>query len=967
MNKSNFSIIDEYLSYVKLYENKYDKYLVLLAVGSFYEVYSILQDDPKLKEVCELLNLLMTRKNKSIQKVSKSNPHMAGIPCCSLQKYLDILIENNYTVIVYDQEDTDGKKKCRKLNKIYSIGTHINCEKEGKSENVILSIYRETIKENNICGISTINLATGYVNVLEIYNVNDITKLIEDLNKILIIHKPKEIIYSYNNNDTTIDYIYKLLCNNNSIYHHNKEINKEYTKISYQNNFLKNVYKNYNMGFLTPIEYLDMEKYKYSTISLIILLNFAYNYDNMIIEHINKPNIITDNNVLNLHNNALEQLNVVSLNNAPTTYKYNSLFDVVNKNSTKLGTRLLKKILSEPITDINELNTRYNLVEELIKKEKYKKYDNELKNIIDIEKYHKSLGIFKLNPYQYGRLNLSYISILNIINISKSEFKHYFDYNILNEYENYYNEYKKYFNIENLEVYSFNNKNSTILNIFNNGILQDVDDMIEKIQIEKNKLETLTNELSNLIQDSKFQIEIKCTDTSGYFLILTKTRATKLKKIIDSNNTHQDLIFENKIKASTYITSKSIKEISKNIIIYESKLYDIMKEMYYNITDLLYKKYYNVITYLNHFISYIDVFNSFAKVSFLNNYSKPIIAALSINSENSYMDIKNIRHPIIELLSTSTEYVTNNISINVDTSGILLYGVNASGKSSIMRALGLNLILAQIGCYTATTEFKYYPYNSIFTRLDKLDNLFKGYSSYEVEIMELKNILKYSDKHSLVLGDELLSSTESVSAISIISATINNFLNKNICFLFASHLFEIVEYIDQNVKNKLYIGHLKTEYDNKNKCFIYNRKLQNGMPNLNYGILVAQSIIDSKDIVASALSIQNKIINNNKSLLNTKKSTYNKDLYINECYLCKDLNILKKIENEVLETHHIIFQSEFKDNKCIIEEKKHIKKNKLSNLVTLCSHHHDLIHNDTIKINGWVQTTNGIKLDYIIN
>ena len=63
----------------------------------------------------------MTRKNKTIQKISKSNPHMAGIPCCSLQKYLDILIENNYTVIVYDQEDTDGKKKCRKLNKIYSM------------------------------------------------------------------------------------------------------------------------------------------------------------------------------------------------------------------------------------------------------------------------------------------------------------------------------------------------------------------------------------------------------------------------------------------------------------------------------------------------------------------------------------------------------------------------------------------------------------------------------------------------------------------------------------------------------------------------------------------------------------------------------------------------------------------------------------------------------------------------------
>ena len=188
----------------------------------------------------------------------------------------------------------------------------------------------------------------------------------------------------------------------------------------------------------------------------------------MIIENINKPNIITNKNILNLHNNALEQLNIFSITN---NYKYNSLFDVINKNSTKLGIRLLKKILSEPITDIEELNIRYDLVDKLMHNDIYKKYDNELKNIIDIEKYHKSLGIFKLQPYQYGRLNASYKSISNIINMSKIEFKKYFDYELLKEYENYYDEYKKYFNIDNLELYSFNNKNTTIMiNFFKNHI-----------------------------------------------------------------------------------------------------------------------------------------------------------------------------------------------------------------------------------------------------------------------------------------------------------------------------------------------------------------------------------------------------------------------------------------------------------------------------------------------------------------
>lgn len=961
MNKINFSIIDEYLSYNDLYKDQYKNYIVLLQVGSFYEMYSIIQDDPKLKEVCELLNLLLTRKNKTIQNISKNNPHMAGIPCCSLQKYLDILIENNYTVIVYDQEDLDGKKKCRKLNKIYSIGTYINCEKDSKTENIILSIYRETIKENNICGISTINLSTGDVNVLEIYNENDITKLLEDLNKIIIIHKPKEIIYTYNNKEINQkDCVYNILYNKNSIFHYNKDINKDYMRISYQNDFLKNVYKNYNMGFLSSIEYLDMEKYRYSIISLIILLNFAYKYDNMIIENINKPNIITHKNILNLHNNALEQLNIFSISN---NYKYNSLFDVINKNLTKLGIRLLKKILSEPITNINELNIRYDLVDKLINNDIYKKYDNELKNIIDIEKYHKSLGIFKLQPYQYGRLNTSYKSIYNLIIMSKIEFKNYFNYELLKEYENYYDEYKKYFNIDNLELYSFNNKNTTILNIFNEGIVKDIDEVIYKINIEKQKLEVLSETLSKLINNDK--IEVQCSDKDGYYLVLTKIRANKLKKSIidnDSDGIYKDLIFEDKVKSSTYITSKSIKNISKSIILNEAKLYDIIKQSYYDITKLLYNKYYKMLIYINYFISHIDVFNSFAKVSFINNYSKPIIDS---NSQKSYMDIKNIRHPIIELLSTSTEYITNDIQINVDHTGMILYGINASGKSSIMKSVGLNLILAQIGCFTATSNFTYYPYNSIFTRIDHTDNLFKGMSSFENEIFELKTILSYSNTNSLVLGDELLSSTENVSAISIISATINNFLSKNISFLFASHLHNIPKYIDSNLKTKLYIGHLKTEYDDVNKCFIYNRKLQIGESIKNYGLIVAQNILSDALIIKDALHIQNKIINNNTEILENKKSKYNSELNVDKCYICDDCNISKK-SNDVLEVHHIVFQSQFKNNKCIIDDKQHIKKNNKSNLVTLCTYHHDQVHNNIISINGWIKTTNGIRLDYKI-
>ena len=960
------SIIDEYLHYDELYKNKYEKYVIILQVGSFGEMYSINKDDIKLKNVCELLNIVLTRKNKAINEIGKNNPIMCGIPVCALQKYIDILIENLYTVMVYNQYPVDGKHK-RKLDKIYSISTHPNIEKTTENENLILSIYRETIKNNNICGLSIINLSTSNINILEIYNDNDISKLIEDINKEIIIYKPKEIIYTIENDNGEYsienDKIYKLLNNKNIIFHNNK-LNKEYTKIAYQNTLLKKIYSNCNMGNLSPIEYIDMEKYKFGMISYIILLNFVYNYDNTIINSINKPDIIMNKQIMNLHNNALEQLNVFSEKN---NYRYNSLYDVINNNSTALGKRLLKKHLSEPILDVDILNVRYNMIEKLLNDGSFKNYEKYLDDIYDIEKYHNSLGNNKLQPYQFGRLDTTYESIAKLIKLSKNDFNNYFNYELLSLFSDYRKMYLKIFNIENLTSCNFNNtqtNNNTFQNIFNEGILEELDDIYKNITDEKERLNNLIEELSLLI-DKKKCIELKYTDRDGYCLALTKTRAKKLESEIKNNKLYENLIFENKTQSNVYITSKEIKNSSKFIVKNQELLYTETKVKYFEITELLHKKYYEVINYLNYFISNIDLFKSHAKTAFKNNYTKPII---DDSNSKSYMNVNNIRHPIIELLSTKTDYVTNDISINKDHIGILLYGVNASGKSSIMKALGLNLILAQIGSYTASTKFEYYPYENIFTRVDHSDNIFKGYSSYEVEIMELKNILKYSNEKSLVLGDELLSSTESISGISIISATINYFLSNNISFLFASHLFEITNHIDLKMKNKLLIGHLKTEYDDKNKCFIYNRKLLEGLPNSNYGLVVAQSIIDSQDIIKSALKIQNNILNSNKELLSLKKSQYNKDLIVDSCYICTDLNINKKIENEVLDVHHIVFQQKFdKDNKCKLSDKEHLKKNQLSNLVTLCKYHHNIVHSNNITINGWINTTNGIKLDYNIN
>ena len=121
------------------------------------------------------------------------------------------------------------------------------------------------------------------------------------------------------------------------------------------------------------------------------------------------------------------------------------------------------------------------------------------------------------------------------------------------------------------------------------------------------------------------------------------------------------------------------------------------------------------------------------------------------------------RHPIIERINEKKEYIGNDIELS--EKGILLYGVNSSGKSSLMKAVGLNIIMAQSGMFVPAHEFTYEPYHHIFTRIFGSDNIYKGLSSFAVEMIELRNILKRSNKFSLILGDEICNGTESISGI----------------------------------------------------------------------------------------------------------------------------------------------------------------------------------------------------------
>lgn len=196
-------------------------------------------------------------------------------------------------------------------------------------------------------------------------------------------------------------------------------------------------------------------------------------------------------------------------------------------------------------------------------------------------------------------------------------------------------------------------------------------------------------------------------------------------------------------------------------------------------------------------------------------------------------------------------------------------------NSSIMKAMGCDIVMAQAGLYVPAKEFKYSPYTTLYTRITGNDNIFKGLSSFALEMVELKAILRRANSKSLIIGDEICRGTEHVSGSAIVASAIINLSKASASFILATHLHEIstMERITKldNVKS----FHLSVEHDKKTDSLIFDRKLRDGSGEPIYGVTVAKYIINDADFIETANEIKNEILKTHGTLIPDKKSKYN--------------------------------------------------------------------------------------------
>uniref|UniRef100_A0A6C0ECV4 DNA mismatch repair proteins mutS family domain-containing protein n=1 Tax=viral metagenome TaxID=1070528 RepID=A0A6C0ECV4_9ZZZZ len=968
------TIIDEYLDYHKKFYKKYgEKSLVLIQVGSFYEAYSIETEGPNLKAISDLINIVCTRKDKKQSTIDKKNPYMLGFPLISADKHISLLINNGYTLIIIDQTTPPPDPK-REITNIISPGTYIGVTPTVDTNYVAMVFFeyeKQKIGQPLLCsGMSAIDVTTGKVVIYEtLSSLVDADLALDNTNRFLTSIQPKEIILTKMGDgkmslDTICEY---LLLDKNKL--QIMEYDKTTSKLSYQNELLKNIYSD-KKNMLTPVEFLDLDNYNYARISFVNCINFLSEHNNKLINKLDIPEVFVDSTQLILGNNSIYQLNVLESDgyNYTMNNKIKSLYDVVNNASTAMGKRYIKHILLAPMISCDKIKENHDRIEKVLHKSRYLELEKLLSFINDIEKLKRKLNLNIIQPYELA----DYISSFETAKEIFTKCKKYEITDVcpkketLKTMDEFIEECNKIFDTVLLKRNILNNIKTTL---FKENVDKKIDELVagqkSSTEFMESVLKHFEKVLSFLQQKNRFKkpaMDLKSTKTEGTYISMSKKRydvlkkelgnkknQTEINKIIISN----DNLIVKELKSTVKIFVKGLNNATKDQSELDEEFVNLVYTTYIKYIGEIFTKYHKMFDVIIKNITIIDYVVSCAKTAKLYNYTKPKL----INEKYGYIKAKNIRHPVVERL-IDYEYVPHDIELGKDLKGMLIYGLNSSGKSVLMKAIGLCVIMAQAGMYVPARECTISPYDAIYSRITGNDNIFKGLSSFSLEMTELNAILKRANKKTLVIGDEVCRGTEVISGNAIVASTIVKLSQKETTFIFATHLHELVniDEVKELVNVKAY--HLSTEYDPKKDILIYDRLLKEGSGDTIYGITVAKYIIQDMDFMNLTNKIKNNLNSSYGKIVSGKKSKYNSDVYVYKCELCgrPDLNG----EFSPLETHHINYQKDCKDG--FVVDKPHIQKNAKANLVVICESCHDKIHSGELSVKGYTMTSGGKKI-----
>ena len=842
-----------------------------------------------------------------------------------------------------------------------------------------------------ICGMASIDIFTGAVYTFEYkekYFHNPTT--FDEIERFYSSYRPNELVVIHNITDGTLDdilqfssirgiMIHKILYGDKENFFHDQI--KRCEKQTYQRELVKQFYSITDMDQFFGS--LSLSDYPLATQALCFLLHFVHAHNPNLIKNIKDPIFTNVTDRLILANHSLKQLHIINTDGRRD--RISSVLSFINRCKTSMGRRKLEHHLLNPTTNTDWLNSEYAIVQYV--KDNYKDWGTvrqKLAQITDFEKFYRKIILNKLAPSELATFASNLKSIINIDKQVKNSdpLKTYLNTpNLSTHCKSLLKTIRQKIVLSEAATVSTVHLDS---NIFKRGQYEELDRIEEEYMDSYDKMNAIRELLAGLVgkRDKKAVkkniIKIHRTDKSGLFLTMTKRRslflqehtspeylATRLNSLVKQrvsdgfvSATEATAWCEKQLKHQkysqeiTYTSSYDKKERSFEFNLQEltyskgpgsnvrldslvlTKLYRTIFQKHASLKEILQKLYNSFVQSLQKYNKEIEIIITYvASLDFVIGrahlaekfrYGCPVI---DCGAEKAYISAKQMRHILIEHIQKSEIYVPNDINIGDEQDGILLYGTNAVGKSCLIRSIGICVVLAQAGFFVPCEEFVFKPYTALFTRILGNDNIFKGLSTFAVEMSELGTILKHADKNSLVLGDELCSGTETSSAISIFAAGVVQLHGRGSSFIFATHFHELVRLLQIKECKRLIMQHMTVCYDREKNCLVYDRTLKSGHGDSMYGLEVCKALHMPPDFLDLAHSIRRDRIPTQRGVLDQRGARYNAEKIKGNCEKCGE-------EGE--EFHHLQPQQDADSGGYI----GHFHKNHKANLSILCKRCH---------------------------
>jgi len=839
----------------QLTKEKYKDSILFYRLGDFYEMFF---EDAEL--CARELELTLTGKDCGLPQRAP----MCGIPHHACESYIAKLLDKGYKVAICEQltEPKKGVKIVeRDVVRVITPGTLMDSSMLDESKNnYITSIFKD---KDNI-GIATIDISTGKYFVTEF----SVENIFEKTNDYLVSIKPSEVIvneemFNYYNELPCVVSGYIPKCNIYDNFDYNFETANNLIKKQLQ---LQSLIK-------TPIN-----NRHFAVISSGALLTYILETQKRELTHINDVEFFSIDQYMQIDANTRRNLELTET--LKDRKKRGTLFWVLNKTKTSMGARLLKSYIEQPLYNEKQINNRLSSVEELIK------------NIVIREK----IGDILYKVYDIERLcgRISYNNLVNSDCISlknslamipqlKELLESFKTTNIQNIKENLFD----FNDIVDLLERSIVDKNNVIkpnkdTDTIKYGFNKELDEYIDISKSGKIWISELEAKEKN--ETGIKNLKISFNKVFGYFIEVPNSQSSLVP---------YHYIRKQTVSNSERYVTEELKEIEEKIINADGMKTALEKKLFTQIREVLLNRI-DKIKLTAKAIAELDTLLSFATVAMENNYCKPIIS-----TKNDCIEIIGGRHPVIELINKSEEFIPNDTVLNsTDSRTMIITGPNMAGKSTYMRQVALITLMAHIGSYIPATSGKLCLVDKIFTRIGASDDLSMGQSTFMVEMSEVSTILKNATNNSLIILDEVGRGTSTFDGLSIAWSVIE-YISKNLVSktLFSTHYHELTELegLLEGIKN------YKVSVKEFNNSIIFLRKIVRGGASRSFGIEVAslaglpQDVLDrAKNILhileENDLSRENKITSSLDKSYEEKNTQNNKNIK-NILAVLEDLNI----------------------------------------------------------------------------